>query len=424
MKKRFLGICAFLLLVLFGYSQQNYLPGFIVKLKGDTLRGLINYQNTEKNPLNVYFRVDMNHAPDIFSPQELQSFAVADEIYITATVSINEGFYTTRDLGTSSQVSLGTGTVFLQTLVKGNKSLYYLEDSKGREQFYIELDNRFELLIYHKYLKNPDNSGDIAGAKKITEDKRYRGQLSYYLKDCPDMQSELRNLKYSKQSMVKLFREYFNCIHANMEYQKKSDETKAEFGAVAGMSLTGLEFDGSSSFKAIIHADFPLSSDVAFGVFLNKKLSRNLGRLSLYNELFFSAYKTDAVYTETASASQYTTNHISLGGSFIKLNNMLQYRFPVGGMYLMMRAGISNGWNMHEINENKITHVFYTTQTSVTGPAIESTRKYTFGILGGIGGGYKRFSLDIRYEQNAGMSEMLALGSKVRTIYFLVGYRF
>jgi hypothetical protein len=172
MKKRFLSVCTFLFLLIYGYSQQNYLPGTIVRLKGDTLRGFINYQNSEKNPLNIYFKTDLNHEPDIYSPQEVQSFRVADEMYISATVSLYEGFYRTQELGNSPEVLLGTGTVFLQALVRGNKSLYYLKDNEGREQFYVELDSRYELLIYHKYLKNLTNSGDIAGANSIAEDKR------------------------------------------------------------------------------------------------------------------------------------------------------------------------------------------------------------------------------------------------------------
>jgi hypothetical protein len=425
MKKRLLGFCAFLFLVIYGYSQQNYLPGTIVKLKGDTLRGFINYQNSEKNPLNIYFRMDMNHEPDIFSPQEVQSFRVADEIYISATVSLNEGFYRTQDLGNSPEVSLVTGTVFLQTLVRGNKSLYYLKDSEGREQFYVELDSRYELLIYHKYLKNLTNSGDIAGANSITEDKRYIGQLAYYLKDCPDLQSSLRNLKFSKQSMVKLFRQYYECMNANAEYENKSDETKVEFGVFGGLSLTSLKFDASEgSFDEIVKSDFPVSPSVAFGVFLNKKLSRNLGRFSLHNELFFSGYKTEAFYKEVVSENRYVNNNISFGGFFIKMNNMLQYSFPVKGVSLMARLGISNGWNLHEVNQNVVESVFYTTTTTKTYPAIEGSRKYAFGILGGIGGSYKRFSLDIRYEQNSGMSDMPALKSSVRVFYLLVGYRF
>ncbi len=82
-------------------------------------------------------------------------------------------------------------------------------------------------------------------------------------------------------------------------------------------------------------SDFPVSPSVAFGVFLNKKLSRNLGRFSLHNELFFSSYKTEAFYKEVVSENQYVNNNITLGGFFIKLNNMLQYSFPVKGVSLM-----------------------------------------------------------------------------------------
>ena len=425
MKKRFLSLCTFLFLVLFGYSQQNYLPGIIVKLKGDTLRGFINYQNSEKNPLNIYFRSDMNQKPDIFSPQEVQSFMVANEIYISATVSINEGSYRTQDLDNSPEIMLHTETVFLQALIRGSKSLYYLKDTEGREQFYVELDSRYELLIYHKYLKNLSNSGDIAGANTITEDKRFIGQLSYYLSDCPNIQANMRNLKLSKQSLVKLFSQYYKCINTNAEYEKKSDETKADFGVFGGLSLTMLKFDAEEgSFDEIVKSDFPVSPSVAIGVYYNKKLSRNLGRLSLHNELFFSGYKTEAFYKVVVNENRYVNNNISFGGIFIKMNNMLQYSFPVKSVSLMVRLGISNGFNLSETNQNHVEYVFYSTTTEKTIPAIDGTRKYAFGIVGGIGGGYKRFSLDIKYEHNSGMSDMPALSSPVGVFYFLVGYRF
>jgi hypothetical protein len=425
MKKRFLSFCTFLFLVLSGYSQQNYLPGFIVRLKGDTLQGFINYQNSEKNPVNVYFKRDMNHEPDIFSPQEVQTFMVANEIYISATVSMNEGFYGTQELTNSPEIMLQTGTVFLQVLVKGNKSLYYLKDSKGREQFYVELDSRYELLIYHKYLKNLTNSGDIAGANTITEDKRYIGQLSYYLSDCPKIQSSLRNLKLSKQNLVKLFRQYYECMNINAEYEKKSDETKADFGAIGGLALTSLKFKAEEgSFDELVKSDFPVSPGVAFGIYYNKKLSRNLGRFSLHNELFFSNYKTEAIYKVVVNENRYVTNNISFGGIYIKMNNMLQYSFPVKSVTLFVRLGISNGYNLSETNQNEVEYVFYSTATKKTIPAIDGTRKYAFGIVGGIGGSYKRFSLDIKYERNSGMSDMPALSSPVGVLYLMAGYRF
>jgi hypothetical protein len=424
MKKKLYSLCAILFLVLSGYAQQNYLPGFVVKLKGDTLRGLINYQNSEKNPLNIYFRIDMDHAPDIMSPQEVQSFMVANENYISATVSINEGYYRTEDLGVSPEVQLGTATVFLQSLVRGGKSLYYLKDSEGREQFYVELDNRYELLIYHKYLKNLSGSGDIAGAKSLAEDKRYIGQLSYYLKDCPDIQSGLRNLEYSKQGMVKLFKQYYKCTDANVEYEKKSDETRAEFGFFAGLSLTALKFEGPESFNEVTQADFPVSYNMALGVSFNKKLARNLGRFSVHNEIIFSSYKTSTVYTEYSSENRYVNNNLSIGGTYIKLNNMFQYSFPVKAVSIMLRMGISNGWNLHEINENIVESVFYSTKTTVTEPALEGTKKYAFGVLGGVGCSYKRISLEIRYEQSGGMSDMPSFKSRVGTIFILAGYRF
>lgn len=416
---------AFLFLALSGLSQQNYLPGSIQKINGDTVHGFINYLNSEKNPLNVYFKIDLNREPDIISPREIKSFIVGNEIYRTATVKLNDGFYKTADLGYSPEISLRTETVFLQTLVQGSKSLYYFRDSEGREQFFVELDSQFELLIYHKYLKDLNKSVNSSNSTSITEDKRFVGQLSYYLKDCPEIQTELKYVRYNKQSLVKLFRKYYDCMNTVAEFEKKSDETKADFGVFAGYSLTKLRFEGYEDYyDEIANADFPAAGNVSFGIFLNKKLSRNLGRFSLHNELLFSAYKTEASYTDVVNENRYEENYITFGGVFIKINNMLQYSIPVKEISLTTRLGISNGWNIKETNENFVKSVFYATTTTETKNAIEDTRIYAIGIMGGIGANFKRFSLDVRYEQNSGMSDMPTLKSSMRTFYFLVGYRF
>jgi len=425
MKKKSIGICTFLLIVFSGYSQQNYLPGKILKLNGDTLHGFINYQNWDKNPLNVYFRSDMDQEPNIFSPREIQSFVVANEIYRTATVTVNEGFYKTSDLGYSTDISFRTETVFLQTLIRGAKSLYYFKDSEGREQFYVELDAKLELLVYHKYLKDLHNTGNSTNSNSIAEDKRYVGQLSFYLKDCPDIQTQLRYLNYGKQSLVKLFRHYYECKDSNADFVKKSDETKADYGVFAGLSITMLNFEGYQDYyDELANSDFPVSYNPAFGIFLNKKLSRNMGKFSLHNELFFSGYKTDAFYQDFMHENRYENNYMTFGGFFIKLNNMLQYDIPVKSISLMMRLGITNGWNINETNQKIVESVFYSTTTTTISPAIDETRIYAIGILGGIGANYKRCSFDIRYEQNSGMSDLPTVKSSVRTLYFLVGYRF
>ncbi len=424
MVKKSSSFCLFLFLFSCAYSQQNYLPGIIVKISGDTLHGLVNYKNSEKNPLNVYFRVDADHQPVIFSPRQIQSFRVGDEIYWAATVKLNDGFNETADLGYSPDISFRTELVFLQTLIKGSKSLFYYRDILGREQFFVELDSTFELLIYHKYLTDFQARGNLGGSTSIAEDKRFVGQLSYYLKDCPEIQTQLHYLKYSRQSLVRLFGHYYHCMNTEAEFEKKSDDTKAEFGLVAGLSLAKLKFNAYEDYyDEVANSDFPVSLDIAFGIFLNKKLARNLERFSIYNELFLSSYKTEAVYKDFINENRYEINYISFGGFYIKMNNMLQYTIPLRKISLFMRTGMANGWNINETNQKMVESVFYTTHREKTTLAINETRKYAIGILGGIGANYDHFSLDIRYEQNYGMSDVNTLKSSLRTFYFLVGYR-
>lgn len=52
--KRFLLLISLVCIGVFlnqpGYAQKNDLPGYIINLKGDTVRGLIDYQNWESGP--------------------------------------------------------------------------------------------------------------------------------------------------------------------------------------------------------------------------------------------------------------------------------------------------------------------------------------------------------------------------------------
>ena len=423
MKRISFGLTCFLFTIINTYSQQNYLPGYVIKQNGDTLRGYINYLNWEKNPLNVYFKADLDKNADIFSPAEIKLFSVGNEIYRTGTVDINTGLYNTKDLGYSTDISLTKGTVLLQMLIGGPKSLYYLKDNEGRGQFYIEYDSHFELLIYHKYLRNIKKN--VGYTTSITEDKRYIGQLTFYLKDCASLQSQLRNLIYDKQSMIKLFRQYYECTDVASDFEKKSDETRSEFGVFAGMSLTYLSFsDYEDQYDELANSDFPGSTNFTLGISLNRKLSRNLGRFSIHNEIMFSAYETNATYKEIENENKYETSNITIGGKYIKLNNMLQYELPVNDFTLMMRLGVSNGLNINETNEKEVETVFYSTTDSRTVPAIESTRKYAIGFLAGVGASYKQCSLDIRFEKISGLSDITTLGSSIGALYFLLGYKF
>ncbi len=51
-----LGLLFLFMFLQASFCQENYQPGYIVGLKGDTLHGFINYRNWERNPDKISFR--------------------------------------------------------------------------------------------------------------------------------------------------------------------------------------------------------------------------------------------------------------------------------------------------------------------------------------------------------------------------------
>ena len=65
------------------YSQENYVPGYIVKPNNDKTTGYIDYRNWEKNPSVVRFKTTIDRKPTSFKPLDIVEFGTQDEIYVS-----------------------------------------------------------------------------------------------------------------------------------------------------------------------------------------------------------------------------------------------------------------------------------------------------------------------------------------------------
>src|ERR1700733_6331117 len=79
------------LLPLFSLAQSNYKPGYVVTLKGDTLRGFIDYREWDSNPNAINFKtIAANKTAQSFTPADIVYFNIDDmETYQTYTGKIS-----------------------------------------------------------------------------------------------------------------------------------------------------------------------------------------------------------------------------------------------------------------------------------------------------------------------------------------------
>lgn len=308
-------------------------------------------------------------------------------------------------------------TTFLQTLIKGEKSLYYYKNAEKRENFYIKKGNDFELLYYKRYLANQD------GKRIIADSKKYIGQLNLYLHDCATIYSKLEDVSYTRNSLKNLFQYYYECTPSNISFQKETEKIKPEFGILAGASLTSLEFK-SREFAYLVNGEFTSSVNFSAGVFLDVILTRNQRKWSIYNEILFTTYKTRGYFERFDNENSYEKTTTEIGYSYLKMNNLIRYTYPIGNSFIFLNGGMSNGFAVSETNYKKKESRTNTIERVVEETALNSTRKHEQGLLLGTGIKYSKYSLELRYERGNGMSDFSALNSITKSYYILLGYRF
>ena len=305
------------------FSQENYLPGYIINSENDTLHGYIDYRNWGSNPFIINFKEKADSKVQDLTPLDIKGFHVLDEFYVSAIVENEISSIKIKDLNQNSSLKLKTDTVFLQTLFNGDKSLYYYKTTDGKDNFYIKIDSTYDLLIYKKYLTNKE------GNLLVTSDKKYIGQLSVYLNDCPNIRKKLINTSYTLNSLEKLFKFYYESTNSKVQFLKKKEKIKPEFGALAGLSYSSLEFYGEK-FPYLIGIDFGHSINPVFGLTFEIFPARNFRKWSICNELIYTTYSFKGYYEDIKNDNYYSKISTELSYSYLKINTTIRFKYPIG----------------------------------------------------------------------------------------------
>ena len=394
------------------YSQQNFIKGHVVTLNGDTLHGLIDYRNWDKNPDKIVFVREGKTTPEQYSPLDIKSFKANDEIYVSAVVKSDISSRNISNLGNETNLKTEVDTTFLQIIIQGDKSLYYYKNRLGIENFYIKQNGKYDLLVYSIYKSSKED--------KVRVNRRYIGQLTLYFNNAPSVQQQLQQADYTRTSLKNLFLTYYNQSSTSPKFQKKTDKGSVEYGIVAGASISSVKF-GGQDFIYLTSADIPQSVNPTGGLFLNFVLPRSQGKWSIYNELNYNSFQISTDYNGFYHDIYYTEQiNAEFAFSYLSLNNMVRFKYPVKGCFLFINGGFSNGIIIDETNHMTDVGRFRTTESK----GLDDIKQHDFGYIGGIGVQYHHFSLDARYKRTGGFSSYVTLSSPVNQYYFLLGYRF
>ena len=404
-----IGIVVCLTVICNSLFAQNYQPGSVVTLSGETIKGEINYKNWKKTPEKILFRKDKSTAGVQYGVNDISSFTVSNDVYKRAVIDIVEREDNLSQLRIGDSFPTRVDTVFLLTVVSGPKSLYYYTDNV--DHFYITSDDgSYQLLTYRKF-KDLDNN--------VATIKSYIGQLKTYFLNCSQVSD---NLKYKSSDLRRAFLSYYDCIGKNPEYIQKSDNERFELGLLVGATNTSFKVSTSTS-NLIGKVDYSKSNDATAGVFVEIVFPRLRGRISLNNELMYSSYKTSGKYGYAVNPFIFDEYNYEFQYSYAKLNNMLRYKFFANNLIIFINGGFSNGFVINEVNRYTRVRTANGEKSSSTGTAFEHTRVWELGLLAGAGVKLNRASLEIRAERGMGPFNAPNYAAKVDRFSAMLGFR-
>ncbi len=187
MKLRILILLELLIVANILYAQTDYRPGYIISNNGDTVFGVIDYRSDTKLSRVCKFK-GFDNIINEYSPNDIFGFRFIDS-----------KFYISREVNNNK--------VFLEYLIKGKVSIYYLRDGSG-DHYYIDKENeKLTELPYEEGIITVDNK------QVYYASKQHLGYLSYYMQDAPGFKTRIQSVKEpNHQTLIHIAKEYHNAV--------------------------------------------------------------------------------------------------------------------------------------------------------------------------------------------------------------------
>jgi hypothetical protein len=369
MKKSFLLCChsIFLSCVLLFATYQtslgqenNFLPGFVLTLNNDTIRGLVQFKDRSFNSDNCVFKEASNSNPKTYKPGEIKSYSIG-----------NKGNFYSHNVSTDVQMR----NVFLECIVKGKVSLYNFDD-----RFFMESGGRVKDIVVTK-------STARQGDKVYTMDLPvYKGLLQTEMNDCPTIHQNISNTGFTKKELTQLFIDYHKCIGEDFTtFESETGKIKVRFGLAVGFvaSFFDLNSGGDPSFTYIDSKD-PLQDKAVTPSFLMEfTVSGKKNKLRIRSGLSYYSNEYH-IYDENSAAN--LGHSLTVEYARIEVPVLLKY-YPLKsnqGLYTLAGLGFNGVIQWEDKQVVTVPPLYILSETS----SLENNKYFT-NILAGLGFEFK-----------------------------------
>jgi len=394
------------------YAQRNYIPGGVITLQQDSLKGLIDYRNWAVAPSSISFKSGADGKEQVFKPGDILGFWVGspNENYVSRKLKLDITPQSIDYLSRNETRIYQEDSVFLTRISNGIYPLYEYTDKNGRVHYIFEGADHpaEELLMIRK------NYGGENGTIGVQDLPYYKQQLFMLFQDCVKIAERTDRLSYRKSDLVKIFVSYNNCKNPQeaIAVQKK-EKVHIRFGLLAGISANSYSFKGAQRFA---EGKYDNTVGPLFGIAASFPFARSRQQFSLNGELFYKTVKTGSLID---GIENYSVHQVDFKLSYLQFNVLARYTYPSKVIKPYATVGIGNAFAI-SVKDEMTTN--YTDGRVKVEPAMGGPRKYEQSLIGGVGIHCKGLEIEGRYNSSNGFSSLTYLKTTISSWQLLVRY--
>jgi hypothetical protein len=399
--KTFLFIPLILVSIL-SVAQRNYVPGYIITNKADTVKGFINNISNKSKQSECLFKETESSEVKAFSPQDIKAYWIQGDIYYE-----------------SKRVRLADGqikTVFAEVLVKGKASLLLVN-----EEFYLEHDSLHRIPQGNKLPSTSTTSQQTVNAKK------YIGTLRALTLDCPPVGVDFNRVRYNQSDFVKVAQKYNDCLHSQYyTYKKGLASNKVSFRLVGGLNMSKVVF------KNLPAGTFDLATSAFGGAGIELSSPQAGSRINFLFEIWYSknSFKGVSEHQRLTYEKQVDTYEINV--NYLRIPVGIKYYLSKGNVSSYLKAGLSY-YIFSKKSESKLSQVRVNTQDNSSEnisdgyAALVNSGQFTGWAGPGLQfnmGDKMKLSTEVQYEVGSGVVRSADINNKFNNIIFLLAVSF
>jgi len=205
---------AFITLTTSLFAQTNFKDGYIIKISGDTLHGMIDYRGDMLMSKICKFK-SKNDSIVEYSPNSIKAFR------------FNNGKYYVSE-------EINGKNVFVEYLINGKINIFYMRNYDGNHYYLSKDSTQLTEIPFEEEIKMIDNH------KLHYTTTRHIGVLSIFMKDAPELQSKINSIKKpDHHNLIKIAEDYHNAVCQGEKciiYEKNQPKTKLFLEPIYGIA--------------------------------------------------------------------------------------------------------------------------------------------------------------------------------------------